>query len=335
VPEPVLRDYKNIECRDAVLAWDGAPEPICDATGEPVTRWDGESTKLNSITGEQVPDETKRVPVYKYRNPRKAEWPEADFIVGNPPFIGSKRMREALGDGYVDALRGAYDMVPDGTDLVLYWWTRAAELLRNARVRRFGFITTNSITQSMNRRATEARTFNSANAAILWAIADHPWVDSATGAAVRIAMTVGGPSQGRARLLSIVDERNADGHEVNVTIAERQVSEIHSDLRSGAAVTGACALRSNGGVCSVGFVRFGEGFVVDDGGRRQLEASVVRPLLTGRDLNQVPAGRYVIDFYPMDEASARTVAPRAFQHVLEHVKPGRDQIRDNGSRVRW
>jgi hypothetical protein len=116
VPEPVLQDYKNIECRDAVLAYDGEPELVRDEKGKPVTRWDGETMKVNPVTGEQVPDESARVNVYKYKNPRKAEWPEADFIVGNPPFVGNKRMRLVLGDGYVEALRAAHDDMPETAD---------------------------------------------------------------------------------------------------------------------------------------------------------------------------------------------------------------------------
>jgi hypothetical protein len=44
--------------------------------------------------------------------------------VGNPPFIGNKRMRDALGDGYVQALRGAWPAVPESADFVMYWWRR-------------------------------------------------------------------------------------------------------------------------------------------------------------------------------------------------------------------
>ncbi len=105
-PVPVIRDFRNIENRDAVLAHDGM-EYVTDAAGVPVTRWDGETMKVSPVTGEQIPDETARKPVERYLNPRKAAWPQADFVVGNPPFIGNKRMRTALGDGYVEALRGA------------------------------------------------------------------------------------------------------------------------------------------------------------------------------------------------------------------------------------
>ena len=68
--------------------------------------WDGRSTKTHPVTGKEVADESVTIPVYDYSNPRRAEWPEADYIVGNPPFIGKgERMREFLGDGYVESLR--------------------------------------------------------------------------------------------------------------------------------------------------------------------------------------------------------------------------------------
>ena len=150
-PEPVIRDFRNIQCRDAVLAYDRV-EWVTDESGRPVTRWDGRTCKPHPVTGEPVPDESAQVPLERYVNPRRAEWPEADFVVGNPPFIGNKRMRLALGDGYVEALRGAWPDVPGSADFVMYWWHRAAELTRIGRIGRFGFITTNSLKQSFNRQ---------------------------------------------------------------------------------------------------------------------------------------------------------------------------------------
>ena len=101
--------------RDAVLAYDGT-EPMTDASGQPLTRWDGETYKPHPVTGQQVPDEAAQVVQWRYLNPRQAQWPKADFIVGNPPFIGNKRMRVALGDGYADALRAAWPEVPESAD---------------------------------------------------------------------------------------------------------------------------------------------------------------------------------------------------------------------------
>lgn len=151
ISEPIIQKFHNIDCRDAVLAWDRVEE-VKDDQGKPVTRWDGRTMKKHPVTGEDVPDDTARVPVLKYINPRKAEWPEAEFFVGNPPFIGNKRMRLALGDGYVDALRSIQNQVPESADFVMYWWDFAAATVRNAHTKNFGFITTNSLWQPFNRR---------------------------------------------------------------------------------------------------------------------------------------------------------------------------------------
>src|SRR3546814_8257035 len=82
--EPVLKNFENIRQQDAVLAYDGW-DIARDASGKPVTRWDGVTHKLHPVTGEEVPDEEARIELRTYRNPRPASWPEDEFIVGNPP----------------------------------------------------------------------------------------------------------------------------------------------------------------------------------------------------------------------------------------------------------
>ena len=77
------------------------------------------------------------------------------FVVGNPPFIGTARIREALGDGYIEAMRHVYPDIGDSGDYVMFWWDRAAELARAGRARRFGLVTTNSLRQTFNRRVVE------------------------------------------------------------------------------------------------------------------------------------------------------------------------------------
>ncbi len=216
-PSPILKDFRNIECRDAVLAWDSV-EFVMDAAGKPVSRWDGHTMKTHPITGEAVPDEAAQVPLERYRNPRRAEWPAADVVVGNPPFIGKLNMRAALGDGYVEALRAAWHEVPDSADFVMFWWHHAAQLLREGRLSRFGFITTNSLRQTFNRRVVQAALEGRLHLA--FAVPDHPWVDSADGAAVRIAMTVAAPNEGEGRLLTVTNEGAPEGDAVHVEFTE-------------------------------------------------------------------------------------------------------------------
>jgi hypothetical protein len=203
VAEPVIHDYGNIEHRDAVLAWDRI-EPMLGATGQVVGRWDGTPTRPHPATGEPVPDESAQVPQWRYINPRPAEWPQADFIVGNPPFIGKLKMREALGDGYAEALRSISSAVPDSADFVMYWVDKAASLARAGSAMRFGLISTNGIRQSFDRRVLEQHMAAKPALALAWAVPDHPWVDNAEGAAVRISMIVGRTDSGSPGRLSTV-----------------------------------------------------------------------------------------------------------------------------------
>ncbi len=90
-------------------------------------------------------------------NPMVPDWPKADFIVGNPPFIGAKYLRDNLGSEYVEALWKANPRVPQSADFVMQWWDHAAWMLTrpDTTLRRFGFVTTNSITQTFSRRVIE------------------------------------------------------------------------------------------------------------------------------------------------------------------------------------
>ena len=339
-PEPVLRTGSNIECRDAVLAWDGEPEIVLDDAGQPVTRWDGESTKPHPVTGEPVPDELMCVPEYRYRNPRKAEWPQADFIIGNPPFLGNKRMRLGLGDGYVEALRSIWDDVPDSADYVMYWWHKAAETVRAGNARRFGLITTNSLTQSFNRKILVAHMEGAASLSLVAAIPDHPWVDSSDGAAVRISMTVGERGQ-KPGMLWLVDSETVDGNGATSVTLEMRVGRIHPDLKVGADLTRATSVHANRGLAFVGMYPLGRGFVLLPA---DVEAAVgddvnwreaVRPYVIARDLTQTTRGASVIDMYPRSVDEVRQEFPSLFQWLVERVKPERDQNPRRSRRERW
>ena len=85
--------------------------------------------------------------------PIPAEWPAAEFIVGNPPFLGGKRMRRWLGDEYVDEVFEAWSgRVPREADLVTYWHEQARALIETGQSRRAGLLSTNSIRSGPSRR---------------------------------------------------------------------------------------------------------------------------------------------------------------------------------------
>jgi len=336
-PSPILKDFRNIECRDAVLAYDGV-EFVTDEHGAPITRWDGRTLKKHPITGEDVPDETARVPLERYLNPRPASWPEADVVVGNPPFIGNKRMRFALGDGYVEALRGAWQQVPDVADFVMYWWHHAAQLVVQGKLSRFGFITTNSLPQIFNRRIVQQAL--DAGIHLAFAVPDHPWVDSADGAAVRIAMTVGAPGQGEGRRLDVTAEREGKGEGLDVELTER-TGLIHADLTAGANVSAAQPLQANAGLCYQGMNLVGKGFRLTPEDVRQLGYDTsqlppeIKPHRNARDMMQGGEDCFVIDLFGYGADEARARHPALYQWLLDRVKPERDHNNRESRRRNW
>ncbi|MBF6615404.1 MAG: class I SAM-dependent DNA methyltransferase [Candidimonas sp.] len=321
-PEPVLRDFHNIEHRDALIAYD-AVELLRDESGKTITRWDGITTKTSPITGERVPDESAQVEQYIYRNPRKAEWPQADYIVGNPPFIGNKRMRSALGDGYVDAVRGSWPLVPDSADFVMYWWHIAAETVRAGDTKRFGFITTNSIRQTFNRRVVQTHLEAKSPLTLTFVIPDHPWVDASDGAAVRIAMTIASRNDYAGELLTVESETISGNEEINITFSRSQ-GYISSSLKTGANLDLVGSLLSNGSLSFMGVILVGDGFQIKEGSSLlNINSPVIKRTMNGRDLTQRETNSFILDFFGLTENEAREKHPQEFQHIYNTVRPER------------
>ncbi len=231
--EPVLRNFKNIEHRDALLTWQ-REELVRGPDRRPLTRWDGRTRKPHPVTGEMVPDEEARVEVIRLIGAQRARWPKADFIIGNPPFIGGKDLRAVQGEGYAEALWDVYRQMPQSADYVMYWWQRAAQEIAAGRTRRFGLITTNSLPQAFNRRVVQAHLENVDGISLAFAIPNHPWVDASDAADVRIAMTVCVGGRNRpGRLLEVTREKPlADGEsEVELSRARRRHSRRSAHRR--------------------------------------------------------------------------------------------------------
>jgi type II restriction/modification system DNA methylase subunit YeeA len=84
------------------------------------------------------------------------EWPDADVIIGNPPFLGDKRMIAVLGEQYVITLRQAYEgRVRGGADLVTYWFAKAWEQVAARKLQRAGLVATQSIRRGSQQRSPQ------------------------------------------------------------------------------------------------------------------------------------------------------------------------------------
>ncbi|KZY94705.1 MULTISPECIES: DNA methyltransferase [unclassified Erythrobacter] len=349
LPEPILHAYGTIKEQDALLAYDSM-EMLRDEDGKPLSRWDGESTKLHPITGEEIPDPDATMELYRYVNPRRADWPEVEFIVGNPPFIGGKDMREKLPSGYAEAVWKVRKDVPGGADFVMHFWDEAATRLlakppRGAKgenpLRRFGFITTNSITQTFSRRVVERHMNSKLPVSLVYAIPNHPWLKASDKAAVRIAMTVAMRGERHGKLAQVVRESglNTDAPEVRLEVDE---GKITSKLTIGADLSKAQPLFSNENLASRGVALHGAGFILtpkeaaDLGlGRIKDLANYILDYRHGRDLASRPRGVKVIDLHGLSAAEVLKRFPAVYQHLVEKVKPERDQNNEKYRRENW
>ncbi|MFN9161624.1 MAG: class I SAM-dependent DNA methyltransferase [Alphaproteobacteria bacterium] len=321
--EPILRAFKNINSGkvsqgfDAVLTHDGF-EVELDANGRPKTR--------KSAQGGDVE-------IGHFKNPRRPQWPAAEYIVGNPPFMGGKDIRSRLGDAYAKALWDAHKHINDSADFVMYWWDRAAEILtaKGTVLKRFGLVTTNSITQEFSRRVIKARMEKKPFVSLLMAIPDHPWTKvTSDAAAVRIAMTVGGKGRVEGALREATQEEALDTDTPMIVFSEKRGS-INGDLTIGADVTKAQPLKANEGLCSPGVKLHGAGFIVTPAearhlglGRREDLDQHIRPYRNGRDLTAIPRNVLVIDLFGLEPENVRKRFPEVYQHILDKVKPERD-----------
>jgi len=318
--EPILKAFGNIQQKDAVLTWDGYPE-----------------LQFEMVDGKAV---------QVFPNARRPEWPEAEFIVGNPPFLGKGAgIRGSLGGAYVDALWSAHADLPESIDFVMYWWDRAADLIsrKNSNLRRFGLVTTNSISQAFNRKVIDLHRATKSPLSLIFAIADHPWTKATRdAAAVRIAMTVAqrGTHEGRALIVEQEGGLETDAPELIMSEAKGM---IHSDLSIGPDLTRTSKLTSNSGVCANGMMLSGAGFVVTEGEARHLGwerrpglAARIKPYIKGKALYDGWRRELVIDLFDLPEAEVRTEFPELYQMLLQRVRPERvGNIKEYRERKWW
>ena len=232
--------------------------------------------------------------------------------------------------------------MPESVDYVTFWWQRAAELVRSGILRRFGLITTNSIRQTFGRRAIEAHLDATPPISLVYAIPDHPWVDDAQGADVRIAMTVGSAGHVDGLLERVVSEEGDSHGDARVTFS-KSTGRIHANLTVGADVTRTVSLRANERLWSApasscvvlgSIVTREEAKALGLGVVAGLEQHI-RPYLNGRDLNQRSRNAMVIDLFGLvgrrSSQELRFPEISAYQRVTNHVKPERQRccIRQN------
>ena len=260
------------------------------------------------------------------------EWPAADAIVGNPPFLGGKLLNTHLGEDYVSRIFKVYaGRVPAEADLVCYWFVKAGEHIDALRAKRVGLVSTNSIRGGANRRALQTAI---EGLPIFEAWSDEPWVID--GAAVRVSMVCFVREEDGS-----ASERRLDGELVDV---------VHADLTArrgdaGVDLTGVQRLYRNFGVAFMGDTKGGPFDVPGKQAREWLRepanpngrpnSDVLGPWMNGMDVTRRPSDKWIVDFgwSMVQEEAALYEAP--FQHAKDRVYPKRQTNRREVYRENW
>ena len=255
------------------------------------------------------------------------KWPQADVMIGNPPFIGGKLLNANLGEDYVSRIFTVYEgRVPAEADLVCYWFVKAGEHIGSGKAKRAGLVSTNSIRGGANRRALQTAT---EDCPIFEAWSDEPWVID--GAAVRVSL--------------VCFSRPDDGAALEQRLDGQLVDAVHPDLTGNVDLTKAQRQCRNIGIAFMGDTKGGPFDVPGDQAREWLReptnpngrpnSDVLKPWVNGMDLTRRPADKWIVDFgwSMMQEEAALYEAP--FQHTKEHVYPMRQRNRREAYRIHW
>ena len=260
----------------------------------------------------------------------ESEWPAVDAIVGNPPFLGDKKMRSELGDDYTEALRRVYaERVPGGADLVTYWFEKARAHIVAGQCQRAGLVATQSIRKGSNQKVL-ARICESANIFNAWS--DEAWIND--GAAVRVSLVC----------FSAVIPAQAGIQ--SVVLNGAPVATIHADLTSGDGLnlTLAKPLQGNAGVAFIGTQKGGAFDVSGELARQWLtqpnpngrpNSDVIRPWANGMDITRRTSDCWIVDFEAGISESVAALYELPFSYLSKQVKPLRTDKREERTNENW
>lgn len=258
-------------------------------------------------------------------NPKEPAWPEVEFIVGNPPFLGGKKMRTELGGDnpkYVDSLFAVWkNRVKKEADLCCYWFEKARQQIEQGKCKRAGLIATQGIRGGANRE-TLKRIKGTGD--IFFGVSDRDWI--LDGANVHVAMA-----------------GFDNGVETVKTLDGKPVAKINSNLTSESDITQAKRLGDCLDIAYMGDTKGGK-FDIDKAVALQLMSSpnpngqpgsdVILPWINGLDVSRRNRDQWIIDFGTRSEAEA-CLYERAFEYVREKVYGFRQTNKRESYKQKW
>ena len=254
------------------------------------------------------------------------DWPKADVVIGNPPFLGGKLLLGGMGENYTERLRKVYKgALPGFADLVCYWFHKAGKLASEGKVVRAGLVATNSIRGGKNRAVLDRIV---EHCVIFDAWSDEPWV--VDGAAVRVSLVCFGPADAA----------------LPVYLNGAETGQIAADLSSGTAdLTKVGKLARNRNAAFVGDQKSGPFDITGDLAREWLglpanpngrpNSDVLKPWFNGMDLTRRPAGKWIVDFGDTMGQNEAALYEAPFAYAQNHVWPMRQKSKVKGIRDFW
>jgi len=247
------------------------------------------------------------------------DWPKTDVIVGNPPFLGGKYLRDGRGDEYAEKVYQAFPEVKGQPDFCTFWFRKAVE----NPAKRVGFVGTNSISQNVSRVAGLDYVLNN-NGKIINAISTQEWSGEAN---VHVSI-----------VNWIKDGADYDGR---IILDDVDVSTINSSLKAEFNYTSAPKIESNTGLSFEGIQIAGKGFIISlETAKMWIKAdkknkNILKPMHDGSTLVSPSLElAWVIDFNNMSLEVASTYK-LPYEHVKKFVKPERDINNEKSRKEFW
>jgi hypothetical protein len=257
--------------------------------------------------------------------PVEAKWPKASVVIGNPPFLGNKKMREELGNDYTETLRRTYAAsVPASADFVCYWFDKAVKAILQDGLGAAGLVATQAIRRGANRSVLDAATASRIRIFEAWN--DEPWINE--GAAVRVSMVCFGhasqPSTlNGAQVRGITADLNADNG-TDLTMAH-SLPENASKAFQGTSKVGAFEISGE----------LARSWLRSPNPLGRSNSDVLRPWANGQTLANRPADDWIIDFGTAIDESNAALYEQPFQYLVRHVKAERLKNNREAYRRYW
>ena len=247
------------------------------------------------------------------------DWPRADVIIGNPPYLGRRKVIDERGAAYADQLARRYPMVAGVADYVCYWFPRTHDHLPEGG--RAGMVATNSIRQGDSRKAS-LDYITDHGATLIEAVATQPWSGEAA-VHVSVVNWVKGAHPGPKVLWVDEGKTRLELPTLNTALS------IEVDLRAAVALA---ANKRPKRVHQGQTPGVTTGFEVDQATAARLRAAeagseaVVHPFVGGHQLlHEREVVRAVIDVPTTDADTAWAQAPTVMRHLEQHVLPVRQR----------